>query len=44
MIKTAATERNVRLIVVTIFTLHTGIAYHIECHAAVPRFQSIDQC
>jgi len=44
MITTAATERNIRLIVGTSITSHTGIAYHIEYHAAVPRFQSIDRC
>jgi len=44
MITTAATARNIRLIVETIITSHTGIAYHVENHAAAPRFQSIDQC
>jgi len=44
MITTAATVRNIRLIVELIITSYTGIAYHIQYHAATPRFQSIHQC
>jgi len=36
MIKTAATARNIRLIVETIITSHTGMAYHVE-HKAQSR-------
>jgi len=46
MTTTAATARNIRLILETIITSHTGIAYHVEQrwrHAVWPRFQSIDQ-
>ena len=44
MITTAATARNIGLIVETIIMSHTDIAYHVEYHAAEPQFQSIDQC
>jgi len=44
MITTAATARNIGLIVETIIMSHTDIAYHVEYHAAAPQFQSIDQC
>jgi len=40
MTTTAATKRNIQLIVETIITSHMGIAYH----ATAPWFQSIDQC
>jgi len=40
----AATERNIRLSVETIIRSHTDVAYHVEYHAVVPWFQSIDQC
>jgi len=41
MITTAATARNIRLIVEMIVASHTGIAHHVQ---PPPRFQSIDHC
>jgi len=48
MITSATTACNIRPIVETIITSHTGTAYYVEhyaqTHAAAWRFQSIDQC
>ena len=45
MITTAATARNMRLIVETIIASHTGVAYHVEHnfwrHAVAPGFRSV---